>query len=396
MHREEAAATRSRVSGWIVFLDVDGVLLPVPKFSFGGGELDKSCVERLEKIIAFLRDSPESRGMSNGDDTQDENRDVGPSASGVSDAPLCPVTLILSSTWRNYPEMIARLNAFFQRHSQPLARLAALRHGSHIEVAEGEEDTARIVPPIAGGTPNGTVLVSTVHYYADQPSEQRLVRDRVDEIYAWLHEHVEDYPEGIAGRWFAIDDMKLDVDERMEGHFLHTLTETGLRDEDVDRAIALVKTRLPSPTVAWERAETARRDPALFQEKLLIQQVLQQRLQAEVEALKAREVEREAKIHQLSEDLRQAQKQESEWKRRHEEVSQRLAVLEFAKRNSLLQAALDFAAQKTGKERKEVDAKIAALVQLMRQKKELEKRIRSEKKKEMKQRHTAPPAAALE
>eukprot|EP00796_Vickermania_ingenoplastis_P007412 gene7412-5220_t len=333
------------VSGWIIFLDVDGVLLPVPRFSFGGGELDGRCICRLQHIIEEALQGEHA----------EECRSGGPL--------VHPVTIILSSTWRNFPDMIARLNSMFVRYG------------------------AGTIPPVAGGTPKETVLVTQVSYYADHPSEQRLVRDRVDEIYAWLHEHVADHPEGIGGRWIAIDDMQLDVDERMKGHFLKTETETGLVDEDIERAVDIAR-QLPTVAVAQERAIAARTDPTLFQEKLEIEKVLRERLEAEVQTLRETTAAQAEKIQSLSEQLRTTQRSEAEWKRRHEEVSYRLALEDFSKRHPTLQAAVNLAHRSSGPTRKAVDQRISNFVQLLRQKKELEKKIRAPKKKELQQAKT--------
>lgn len=309
----------------VIFLDIDGVLLPVPRFTFGGGELSPDCVTRLARLIAFV---------------------------GGPDK----VTIILSSTWRNFPDSVARLNAFF------------------------EKEAAGAVPAVAGGTPNGTVIVSTVSYYADDPSEQRLVRDRVDEIYRWLHTHLQDHPEAIAGRWFAIDDMKLDVDDRMAGHFLHTATDVGITDEDVVTGQSLVAL-LPSPEEAVQRAEQAARDPALKDEEIQILEIQRSRLETQVGDLQQKLAASEERVIELAAAHREQEKEKKDLQRKLEDVSYRLAVYDFAKRNDTLRAAVDMAAKKTGKERKELDDAIKALVNLLRERKEVEKKVRAEAKK---------------
>lgn len=323
---------------WVIFLDVDGVLLPVPKFSLGGGDLDVDCVRRLQKIVESLPLSTEVDG----------DGVLLPAAGGVS--------FILSSTWRTLPGMVQRLNDFLVKQ------------------------TGGVLPPTAGGTPRETVLVSSVTYYADQPSEQRLVRDRVDEIHTWLREHMDDHPEGIGGRWFAIDDMRLDVDERMVGHFLKTTTEEGLCDEDVATAAQLVAA-LPSPSEAAARAHSAATDPSIINMKLEIEKVLRERAETALRDSQAEISAQKDQIAALRQQVTQLQRSEAEWQRRHEDVSFRLAVFEFAKRIPSLQQAVALAATISGPARREVDQRIKRYVNLLRQRKEVEKKLRAQQKK---------------
>lgn len=310
----------------VLFLDVDGVLLPVPRFSFGGGELNEDCVRRLLRIVDAL---------------------------GGRDK----VSFILSSTWRNFPEMVERLNKFFEK-------------------AAGDA-----LPKISGGTPSSTVIASTVTYYADDPSEQRLVQSRVDEIERWLHTHLRDHPEAIAGRWLAIDDMKLDVDGRMAGHFLHTDTETGMTDGDVARALEIIAT-FPSQEEAVANAQRALVDPALKDEEIAILEVLRTRLEARVAALEAELAAAKEEVTSLSVLRRDHERELKDNAIRMEDMSYRLALHEFTKRNAVVEAAVKLAATKTGKERKELDDRIRSLVNMMRSRKELEKKIRAEAKRQ--------------
>lgn len=310
---------------YVIFLDIDGVLLPVPRFTFGGGELSVDCVHRLRRLVDHLG------GASN-------------------------VSIILSSTWRTSPAMVERLNSFLQLH------------------------TGGAVPPVEGGTPNGTVLVSKVLYYAEDPSEQRLVRDRVDEVMRWLHTHILDHPEGIGGRWIAIDDMKLDVDSRMAGHFLHTATDVGITDENVDSAIELVKS-FPSPAEAQVAAEHSLVDPALKEEEINILKTLNDQMRAKMgqleESLSATSAEvaslassKKALTHELAEKMRYIQ-----------DTRYRLAVYDCSRRCPTLAAAVELAARKTGEDRKQLEAQIRKLVQLFMERKEVEKKRRAEFKK---------------
>ncbi|KAF5223451.1 hypothetical protein TcCL_ESM04291 [Trypanosoma cruzi] len=315
----------SRFDRVVIFLDIDGVLLPVPRFTFGGGELSEQSVLILQQIV---------KGCGGRE----------------------KVSIILSSTWRNFPDQVRRLNQFI------------------------EKTTGTEVPAVAGGTPNGTPKTTVVTYFPDDPSEQRLVRDRVDEVKRWIHTHMQDYPEAIGGRWFAIDDMQLDVDERMRGHFLKTETETGLTEGDVARALDVIAS-LPTADVAAKNAVAAMVDPVLKDE--------------EIDILKSRCRELSATVSQLQDSLRQSQdevhalqKQRHEWERerkeltrRLEDVSYRLAVHDFAKKNDVLRAAVAALETKTGKERQELEKRIKVLVELLRHKKMLEKAARKQRKK---------------
>ncbi|RNF06353.1 uncharacterized protein Tco025E_07588 [Trypanosoma conorhini] len=315
----------SRADRVVIFLDIDGVLLPVPRFTFGGGDLCAQSVRLLQQIV-----------------------------NGCGGAEK--VTLILSSTWRNFPEQVRRLNAFVEK-----------------TVGGG-------VPAVAGGTPNGTPKTTVVTYYPDDASERRLVRDRVDEVTRWIHTHVREHPEAIGGRWFAIDDMQLDVDDRMRGHFLKTETETGLTEADVARALELIAS-FPTPEVAAQAAAAALVDPALKDD--------------EIDILESRCRELSGTVSELQESLRQSrqalealQSQRLEWERerkemarRFEDVSFRLARYDFAKKNEALRTALAALESKTGKERHALESRIKVLVDLLRAKKALEKTARKRQKR---------------
>ncbi|GET88912.1 hypothetical protein, conserved [Leishmania tarentolae] len=310
---------------YVVFLDIDGVLLPVPKFTFGGGDLSEKCAQSLKRLITAL---------------------------GGRDK----VTIVLSSTWRNHPCMVDRLNTFMQK-----------------EAGDG-------IPVVSESTPNGTVLVSAVTYYADDPSEQRLVRDRVDEVYRWLHTHITDHPEAIGGRWIAIDDMQLDVDKRMRGHFLHTQTDVGITEADVDTACAMIACH-PSPEEAHSAAVAALADPALKAEEIEIYKVLQSRLEAQLAAVTSELTEVQEKVAALSAEKKDLFRELAEKQRSMEDMRYRLAVYEFSKRYSCLAAAVELAGTKTGTERRDMDAAIRAFVTLLMDRKELQKKIRSEAKR---------------
>lgn len=309
----------------VIFLDIDGVLLPVPRYTFGGGELSEECVQRLVRIVDSLGGS-------------------------------AMVSIVLSSTWRNFPDMIERLNQFFQK-------------------SVGDK-----LPRIAGGTPNGTVIVTQVSYYPDDASEQRLVRDRVDEVERWLHTHLLEHPEGIAGRWIAIDDMKLDVDSRMAGHFLHTDTETGMTDADVERAIEICGT-FPNAAATLTNAERALDDPTLKNEEIVILEEQHRRLEARVAALTAELAVARDEVTGLSALRRDNEKELKDNTIRLEDMGYRLALVDFSKKNPCIEAALKLAATKSGKERKELDNRIKSLVNMLRERKELDKRVRAEAKK---------------
>lgn len=384
--------------GWVIFLDVDGVLLPVTRYSFGGGELDPACVKRLENLVQFLQKgggklpqeanaSPKtlenaSNALSVGVEGEEhaEKNDVEIDHCAHSE-PTYPVTLILSSTWRNYPDMVARLNHFFIRHCHahpdavdPLPK--AIHKDPHAITK-----AMAYFPLVSGGVPNGTVLVSSVLYYPENPSEQRLVRDRVDEIYAWMHEHVDEYPEAIGGRWLAIDDMKLDVDDRMKGHFLYTNTEIGLQDEDVVKAKEWIREGLPSVEDAREAAIAAKVSPALLNEKVAIERVLRERLEVQLEAAVKETHEKEKRLKEMTEALRQREIELKALQRKHDDVAYRFAVLDFSEKKPLLKELVQYASKATGKEKKEVDHKIATYVRLLMQEKDVQNAIRKEHRK---------------
>ncbi|KAG8346851.1 hypothetical protein ERJ75_001525000 [Trypanosoma vivax] len=309
----------------VIFLDVDGVLLPVPRFTFGGGELSPLCVQLLRRIVDGCGGCEK-------------------------------VTVILSSTWRNFPDQVRRLNKFLL------------------------ETVGSNVPPVAGGTPNGTPKVTAVTYFADDPSEQRLIRDRVDEVLRWIHTHMNEHPEAIGGRWFAIDDMQLDVDERMRGHFLKTETEVGLTEADVERALCMIGS-LPSPEVAAQKAALALVDPVLKDEEIDILETRCNGLAATVEQLKGELEQTRAQIRELQTERSTWEREKKELSKRLEDVSYRLALYDFAKRNETLREAVEVLPKKTGKERSELESRIRTLVNLLQRRKELEKLSTKIKKK---------------
>lgn len=414
--------------GWVIFLDVDGVLLPVTRYSFGGGELDPACVKRLENLVQFLQNgggqqreefisikenhSPPNTSLSSSEQGQvetcdlEKNKDKEEEDENKHPRSFYPVTLILSSTWRNFPDMVDRLNRFFSqhcnvaptepslcttRHVQSDADKVVSRASISTEMEKGtffpadyhhHDLTKYRFPLVTGGLPNGTVLVSSVSYYEDNPSEQRLVRDRVDEIYAWLHEHVEDHPEAIGGRWLAIDDMKLDVDERMQGHFLHTKTEIGLTEEDVEAAKKWIQEGLPTVEEARKAAMAARADPVLFQEKIEIERVLKERLQLKLEEVTRVKEEKESKLKEMTEAFRDVDKQLRDLKKQHEDVVYRLALLEYSKKIPFLEELVQISKKMSGKERREIDSKIAKYVQLLQRQKTLENTLRKQRRKQ--------------
>lgn len=348
-------------NGWVIFLDVDGVLLPVPQFGFGGGDLDADCVKRLEKLIEFLQ----AGGGKN------KSTELDSTSSLSLPASFCPVTLILSSTWRTSQGMIDRLNGFMQKHSKQ----------APVGYPQG---CSTVIPLILGGTPHSTVLATEVTYYPDNPSERRLVRDRVDEITEWIYEHMDDHPEAVGGRWLAIDDMKLDVDERMKNHFLHTTTDLGIKDEDVENAMEWISRQLPSPEEAREKASLAWRDPKIFEHKLEVQRLLVKRLETEVKERHEKEETFKKEIERLSKALRNANQENESQQRNIDQLAHRLALYDFRKKIPLLDAALLLASQKSGRPRAEIDSKINAYIQLLRQKKELERKMKANQKRNRK------------
>ena len=210
----------------VIFLDVDGVLLPVSPMSFGGGDLDDSCLAYFKTITEAI---------------------IAQTTGGL------PPVVILSSTWRHDPAKIERLNQAF------------LKAGFHSGVR------------VVGGVPNGVPNPTTVSYLPKDKSEQKLVRDRVDEIHEWLKVSADAAitealkptgkcllvsvntaaavtvssspssavssaaaPPALYERWIAIDDMDLGVDPRMRGHFLKTDTEEGMTKRDSTRGLETV------------------------------------------------------------------------------------------------------------------------------------------------------------
>lgn len=325
MANSSTIISESLCDRYVIFLDIDGVLLPVPKFTFGGGELSRECVSRLATIVATLG---------------------GPSQ----------VSIVLSSTWRNHREMIAKLNRFF-------------------------EETEGAVPPVADGTPNGTVIVSDVAYYADDPTEQRLVRDRVDEIMRWLHVNVVTHPEAVGGRWIAIDDMDLGVDPRMTGHFLKTETDTGLTDEQV-AAVARIITGHATGAEAYARAQAARLDPDLKDEEIVILTVQRDRAERKLAELEAALATAHANNATLQQRLREQERLLKENAGRMEDMSYRLALQECGRKSAVVGEALKVCARlPPGPVHKELDARIRSFVNLCRERKELEKKVRAETKR---------------
>ncbi|ESL10371.1 hypothetical protein TRSC58_01898 [Trypanosoma rangeli SC58] len=236
------------------------------------------------------------------------------------------------------------------------------------------------VPAVAGGTPNGTPKTTAVTYYPDDPSEQRLVRDRVDEVKRWIHTHIREHPEAIGGRWFAIDDMLLDVDERMRGHFLKTETETGLTEADVARALEIIAS-FPAPVVAAQRAAAALVDPVLKDEEIDILESRCRELSATVSELQDSLRQSRGAVEALQSQRREWEVERKEMARRFEDVSYRLARHDFARKNEALRVALIVLESKTGKERHELESRIKVLVDLLREKKALEKTARKRRKK---------------
>lgn len=188
----------------VIFLDVDGVLVPVSPMCFGGGDIETACVQRLKSIVDACG------GAAN-------------------------TTIVISSTWRHDEEKKKRLNASF-------AQVGG-------------------IPQATRGVPDGVANPTVVTYLKKNPSEQKLVRDRVDEIYDWLETNQAEFPEAKhGGRWFAIDDMDLGVDERMKGHFVKTDIEEGLLPADVQTATNVVNAF--APYTAPSAAAAAAAEPA--------------------------------------------------------------------------------------------------------------------------------------
>ena len=126
------------------------------------------------------------------------------------------MTIVLSSTWRHDESKKERLNKAF--------------------------DGIGGIPHTKYGVPDGTKHTPTVvTYLKKDPQEQKLVRDRVDEIYEWMEDNKDLFPEAsIGGRWFAVDDMNLGVDPRMKDHFVKSDTEDGLQSSDVKNAEGMI------------------------------------------------------------------------------------------------------------------------------------------------------------
>ena len=110
-----------------LFLDVDGVLLPVPEGAVGAGEPEPTCVAQLKRLTDYR-----------------------------------PLQIVLTSTWRLRPDKMVELNALLQEAG---------------------------VPCIAACTPERATSRLEVTYLDDRPDEQMLVVDRVDEICEWLQDN---------------------------------------------------------------------------------------------------------------------------------------------------------------------------------------------------------------
>ena len=263
--RRKMSSSSSSVSSssLIIFLDVDGVLVPVSPMSFGGGDFDNSCIDRLGDIVDLA---------------------------GGADH----VTIVISSTWRHDPSKMQRLNDAFSK---------CLSSGG-----SGMRRIPAVSLGVSNGVPNPTLQVG---YLKKDPSEQKLVKERVDEICYFLEQHMAGYPaanisviepppvaaapaatepppqptatpaddddkkkkkkggngggggppaplppmKSYPGRWFAIDDMDLGVDSRMHAHFLKTDIEEGITTADVAKAQLLVD-GLIAPAVIPGPSET--------------------------------------------------------------------------------------------------------------------------------------------
>ena len=173
--------------GVTIFLDIEGVVVPIAPTGTGGGDLDGFCLANLKTIF-----------------------DTFPGAQ-----------IILTSTWR------------LDSAKQDCLNTALSELG---------------LPPVAGGTCAQAKTKTAVTYLQDDPEEQRLVGNRVDEICEWLEEH------GPCAQWVAIDGMDLGVDLRMEGHFVRTDMESGLSGSDADRVLSLLNALHPSPKTYLDAA----------------------------------------------------------------------------------------------------------------------------------------------
>eukprot|EP01128_Nolandella_sp_AFSM9_P008904 TRINITY_DN555_c1_g1_i2.p1 TRINITY_DN555_c1_g1~~TRINITY_DN555_c1_g1_i2.p1 ORF type:complete len:130 (-),score=18.22 TRINITY_DN555_c1_g1_i2:117-506(-) len=109
-------------------------------------------------------------------------------------------TVVLSSTWRTSSYTLKLVNQQLEKH--------------------GMEPCSDVTPEI--------------------PSRGQIVR--VQEIYSWLHAY-----EGEIHSWIAIDDINLAhrEEERMENHFVHTDSNTGITEEHVELAVQLLSTPPP-------------------------------------------------------------------------------------------------------------------------------------------------------
>ncbi|CCW66058.1 unnamed protein product [Phytomonas sp. Hart1] len=174
--------------------------------------------------------------------------------------------------------------------------------------------------------------------------------------------------------------MQLDVDPRMAGHFVKTDTEVGLTDASVGQAQAILAA-LPDHETALRRAQYALADPEIKDEEIAILTIQRDQLQAKANALEASLKAQQAELESLATTRQKMERELKDRRAKMEDMEYRLALAEFSKKNNLLSEALAFAATTSGKERKEVDARIKSLVTLLRSKKEVEKTIKSENRK---------------
>eukprot|EP01012_Entosiphon_sulcatum_P041318 TRINITY_DN55152_c0_g1_i1.p1 TRINITY_DN55152_c0_g1~~TRINITY_DN55152_c0_g1_i1.p1 ORF type:complete len:371 (+),score=71.85 TRINITY_DN55152_c0_g1_i1:60-1115(+) len=177
-----------------LFLDVDGVVVPIPSMGMGGGDFDYDCLKRLAEIYR-----------------------------------LCPdLAIVLTSTWR-LPQNAANR----ERLNQALAEVG--------------------IPPVTLSTPVNAKTQSNVSYLEDDLVEQRLVRDRVDEIVEWADENLSGPSRH---KWIVLDDMDLGADPRMQGHFVLVDREWGLTSSEVTVASDLLQS-LSTPAESEPQQESA-------------------------------------------------------------------------------------------------------------------------------------------
>lgn len=70
------------------------------------------------------------------------------------------------------------------------------------------------------------------------PTLSKMNFTRVDEIITWINSYTENG--NVITSWVAIDDMELERDKRMQGHFVLTQGETGVTKEDAEKAIQIL------------------------------------------------------------------------------------------------------------------------------------------------------------